>query len=226
MRRLLVGVGALVVMVGAGGAPATAEVYSGSCTASIAGVDVTDRSASDPGDAVDVGTADTVDVSATSAAPVEGYKVQLEYAGITWTVAKGEADDETWTRPVNVGDYSRYGVGLYKVHGISRGPGACAGAALVKVGGNPLATAAGLGGLALGAMGLVGVASGARGGLKGGRGLDGDRLARTRAGDLSVLSEVRTPAQYVEAMESLAATNPALVNQVGPGHLASVKGIG
>jgi len=161
MRRWLVELGAVAVFAVVApltaSAPAGAEV-SGNCTATIAGTSVGSVSSSKVGDAIKVNKDDVVQVGAQSSAPIDGYKVQMEFAGIRWTVAKGKGDGNSWSKQVKVKTYSRYGVGLYKVIGVSSGAGACTGAALVNVTGkSPLSTAAGQAGLVLAALGVLGL---------------------------------------------------------------------
>ena len=190
--------------------PATAAgaVVSGPCTGTIKGVDVAPLSASDPKDAIEVGGKEDVVVGATSQQQIERYKVQLEFAGIRWTVGKGTTADTSWSKTVNVSDYARYGVGLYRVHGVSEGAAACDGAALVKVGGSPLGTVAGLAGLALGGIGAATAATAA---LK--TATEGEKLAKRiyrpdgmppeQAAEAGFV-EVRSPADYVRWAETCA----------------------
>jgi hypothetical protein len=128
---------------------------SGPCTAQVKGQDVAALSASDPGDAIDVEESDVVTVAAQSSSAIGSYKIQLEYAGIRWTVAKGQATNNQWSRQVNVDDYARYGAGLYRVHGVSDGASPCDGSVLIKVGGNPLTTPLGIAGVAFVAIGII-----------------------------------------------------------------------
>lgn len=145
--------------------PAGASI-TGSCTGALNGVDVGPLSASDPGDAIEVDKDQDIVAEATAPGGIDRYKVQLEFAGVKWTVGKGDADGDSWSKVVNVSDYARYGVGLYRVHGVSTGGAMCTGSALVKVSGNPLATVAGIAGSVLtvaGAGGVVGATLRARG---------------------------------------------------------------
>jgi hypothetical protein len=76
---------------------------SGPCTAQVNGQDVSGLSSSSPGDAIDVGESDKVTVAAQSSAPVGEYRIQLEYAGIRWTVATvGRVKSRSRTTPVTV----------------------------------------------------------------------------------------------------------------------------
>ena len=133
--------------------PAGAQV-EGPCEATIAGQDV--RGAATPSDAIEVDVDDQVEVTATSSgSPLDTYEVELEFAGFSWGVADGDADGQTWSDVVDVGDYADFSVGLYKVRGVSFAGGSeiCSGTAYIKVGGkNPLLTVAG----AAGAVLLVG----------------------------------------------------------------------
>ena len=138
---------------------AGAEVSEG-CEATLAGEDVGSRSSTDVDDAIEVGAKDVVQVSGTSDAPIDGYTVEMEFAGISWEVASGDTDGTTWSDEVDVADYARYGVGLYKVRAVVTGEGACEGAVLVEITGkSPLTTAAGIGALVVGAGGLALAAS-------------------------------------------------------------------
>jgi hypothetical protein len=139
---------------------------TGPCSATVNGEDVATRSASSPGDAIDVGDADEVVVQARSSSAIGTYRIQLEYAGIRWTVAKGESSDNTWSRSVKVDDYARYGAGIYRVHGVSDGGSSCDGAVLVDVGGSPLTTPVGLAASAFVLLGVANAALNVRSGRK------------------------------------------------------------
>ena len=166
MKRPLI-IGAVLagafVLTTAGTAGAT---VTGSCSGTINGVDVGPLSSSDPNDAVDVQSDQDITVAATAPGGIDRYKIKLEFAGIKWTVSKGTADNDSWSKVVNVSDYARYGVGLYRVHGVSTGSSSCTGSALVNVDGNPLTTIAGIAGsvmLVAGGAGVVGATLRARG---------------------------------------------------------------
>jgi hypothetical protein len=142
--------------------PAAAEV-EGPCEGHIDGQDVAPLDSGNPDDAVDVDAEATITVGASSATPIESYEVQMEFAGFTWTVASDSVDDTQWTDEVDVADYSRFGVGLYKVIAVSEGEVPCSGAVLVNVTGkSPLTTPAGIAGVVLVAGGAFGVAASAR----------------------------------------------------------------
>ena len=138
--------------------PAGAQV-EGPCEATIAGQDV--RAADSPSDAIEVDVDDQVEVNATSSgSPLDTYEVELEFGGFSWPVADGDADGQTWSDVVDVGDYADFSVGLYKVHGVSFSGGSeiCRGTAYIEVTGrSPFLTVAGAIGsvLLLGGLGLI-----------------------------------------------------------------------
>ena len=150
-------VSGMAVLVSAGAAGA--EVSEG-CEATLAGEDVGSRSSTDIDDAIEVGAKDVVEVGGTSDAPIDGYRVEMEFAGFSWEVAADDTEGNSWSDEVDVADYARFGVGLYKVRAVTTGDGACSGAVLVEITGkSPLTTAAGIGALVVGAGGLALAAS-------------------------------------------------------------------
>lgn len=190
-------------------APASAEV-SGPCQGTIKGVDVAPLSSSDIGDAIEVGKTETVTVGATAGGEIDRYKIQLAFAGVNWTVAKGEADGSSWSKTVNVGDYARYGVGLYKVSGVSSGV-SCTGAALVKVDGSPFGSVAGIVGAALSVVGVGAVASSAFKGFKCGTGLGAlspASVADPARSVESLIADIKSPRSYVDTVQSICTYNP------------------
>lgn len=139
--------------------PASSSI-NGPCSASIAGASVKDRSGTDPGDAIRVAKDAQVAVQMSAASAISQLKVQISFAGFHWTVKSGSASGTSWSRTLDVGDYAKWGVGLYQVTGVSSGPGLqCSGTALVRVEGSPLTTPAGgiaLGLSILGGLGILG----------------------------------------------------------------------
>ena len=136
-------------------APAGAQV-TGGCSATIAGQDA--NSAHNARNAMTVGENDTIVVTGTAPGPITGYKVFLAFGPTRFQVADDTVSDgrSTWTSTVNVKDYARYGVGLYRVEGETTGT-VCTGWAYVKVTGPfPLFTVAG----AVGGVLLLGGAAG------------------------------------------------------------------
>jgi hypothetical protein len=136
---------------------ALAEI-DGPCQATVAGQNVATRDTSATGDPIEVREKARVPVTMSATRGITGLKVELEFGGIGWTVHDEPTEGESWARTVDIGDYSKYGVGLYKIVGTSGGQGfSCTGAALVEVEGDPLRTVAGLVGLALAVVGGLGV---------------------------------------------------------------------
>jgi hypothetical protein len=140
---------------------ALAEV-EGPCQATVAGQNVAARDTSATGDPIEVREEARVPVSMTARRPITSLTVEIEFAGLGWEVHDEPTEGTSWARTVDVGDYSKYGVGLYKIVGRSSGQGfSCTGSALVEVEGSPLTTVAGLAALGLtvvGGLGLLWVA--------------------------------------------------------------------
>ena len=139
--------------------PASAEMTNG-CTGTLAGQNVGTRSSTDPNQAIQVQWDQSAMATVTSTAQISGYHVDLEFAGIPFTVAHGASNGNSWSQAVEVRQYALYGVGLYKVIGTSTGPGACSASFLVNiVGKDPLTTPAGLLAAAVLAIGALGTAA-------------------------------------------------------------------
>jgi len=139
-------------------APAAGATIDGPCTATIAGQNVADRETNATSDPITVAEGSNVPISMSAARPITHLEVELEFAGIRWTVYDEPTTGRSWSKVVDVDDYATYGVGLYKVIGSSSGPGlSCSGEALVEVEGSPLTTVAGLVGLGLAVVGGVAV---------------------------------------------------------------------
>ena len=134
----------------------------GPCQAAIAGQNVATRDTSATGDPIEVREEARIPVTMTSQRPITHLTVEIEFAGLGWEVHDEPTEGTRWARAVDIGDYSKYGVGLYKIVATSRGQGfSCTGSALVEVDGSPLTTVAGLAGLGLavvGGLGILGVA--------------------------------------------------------------------
>ncbi len=139
-------------------APVAGATIDGPCRATIAGQNVADRDTHATSDPITVAEGSSVRVTMASARPITHLEVELEFAGVRWTVHDEPTTGRTWSKEVAVDDYATYGVGLYKVIGSSTGPGlTCSGEALVEVEGSPLSTVAGLVGLGLVIVGGLGV---------------------------------------------------------------------
>jgi len=143
--------------------PAGAQESSDGCTATIDGVDVRDgQSAKSP---IRVDADATIVVSGQAPGPITGYEVDLSFGpfsfrGASGTVASGET---SYTTTVDVADYARYGVGLYRVEGRTLGT-PCEEWTYVEVTGrSPLTTVAGLVGTAAAVGGVAGMAAAAVG---------------------------------------------------------------
>jgi hypothetical protein len=146
-----------VVAIAAIVAPSAAADISGPCTASIAGQNVKGRGTGALSSAITVQKDAVVPVTMSSASQISHLKIQIEFAGIRWTVRDKPSHGTSWANSVEVKKYAKYGVGLYKVIGSSSGGVSCSGAALVKVKGNPLSTVAGIVGLVAALAGLGGI---------------------------------------------------------------------
>jgi hypothetical protein len=137
--------------------PALAEI-DGPCQATIAGENVAAKDVSATGEPITVREKARVPVTMSATRPITMLKVEIEFAGIGWAVHEEPTEGTSWAKTVNVADYSKYGVGLYKIVGSSSGQAfSCTGAALVEVDGNPLTTVAGLVGLGLAIVGALGI---------------------------------------------------------------------
>ncbi len=137
---------------------AHAEV-TGPCVASIAGVDVAGVDSGNRVHDIHVSQDQSVAVGAVSPVGFASHKIMLEFAGQRWTVSdEDDGGSNSWSGTVNVDDYATWGVGLYKVIGVSTlvDGSTCEGAATVDVGGNPLTTVVGASAVALTAVGTVG----------------------------------------------------------------------
>jgi hypothetical protein len=163
MGRRVTGVGLVSLL-----AVAAALVYSpsagaeidGPCQASVARRSVAGLDTGPRSEAIEVREKARVPVTMTATRPITHLTVELEFAGLRWTVHDDATEGSTWTRFVNVADYSKYGVGLYEVVATSDGQDfTCAGAALVDVQGTPLRTPAGIAGLAAAIVGAIAIVS-------------------------------------------------------------------
>ena len=133
---------------------ALAEI-EGPCRATIAGENVATRDTSATGDPIQVREEARIPVTMSSERPITNLTVEMEFAGLGWEVHDEPTEGTSWARTVDVGDYSKWGVGLYKVVATSSGQGfSCTGSALIEVDGSPLTTLAGL----VGGLGLLWVA--------------------------------------------------------------------
>jgi hypothetical protein len=108
---------------------------------------------------------EVVRVVGTSSAPVESYDIDMVYGLFTYPAKSGTptGDDTVWASEVEVGDYTRYGVGIYRVEGSSSGAAPCSGWAYIKITGPfPLTTVAGGAAAVVAVIGVAGMASAVR----------------------------------------------------------------
>jgi hypothetical protein len=191
-------------------APAGAEV-TGPCRGTIKGVDVATRSSTKKSDAIVVDKNEVIAVGATANGRLDRYKIRLELLGIKWTVAKGSANGNSWSRDVNVATYARYGVGLYKVSGVSSGGANCTGAALVRVRGSAFGSVAGITAVALSVIGIGAIA---RGGIQGF--ICGPKSGvitqsiQSMSDPVTAIVDIKTPRDYVNTVQAICTYNPSL----------------
>jgi hypothetical protein len=147
--------------------PSAAAVISGPCNATINGQNVKNQGTGAFAGPITVANDAVVPVAMSARGEISHLKIQIEFAGISWTVRDKASHGTSWSSDVKVKNYAKYGVGLYKVVGSSSsgasvgstsGGASCSGSALVKVKGNPLTTVAGIVGLIATILGLGGVA--------------------------------------------------------------------
>ncbi len=163
-RRLVI---ALAMVLGLTGAPQALATIEGPCEATIAGEDVVARDTFARSDAISVPKSGAVPVTMTASRPIDRLKLEIEFAGIRYTVRDQPTTVSSTTGVVPVDEYSTYGIGLYKIVGTSTGQGfTCEAVALVDVQGTPLETAAGAIGIGMVIVGGLGVLSFA---IRGGR---------------------------------------------------------
>ena len=141
--------------------PATATLR-GPCTAEIAGQDASPQFVGALDDAITVDRNGLVPVRMTAERPIDRYKVELEYAGVRFTVHDRPTNGTAWASEVPVDDYGLYGMGIWKVVASSEGDGfECEASALIDVEDDheldPISTIAGLAGLGLALVGALGI---------------------------------------------------------------------
>jgi hypothetical protein len=164
-----------LLAVGAAAATPAGAAVTGGCTVTINGKNV--NTAHSPGTAFEFTEDDVVRVVGTSSAPVESYDIDMVYGLFTYPAKSGSptGDDTVWAGEVKVGDYTRYGVGIYRVEGSSSGAAPCSGWAYIKITGPfPLTTVAGGAAAIVTVVGIAGMASAVRP-PKGGRAGQGHR---------------------------------------------------
>jgi len=138
---------------------AAAETAAGTCTATLNGADA--FAASSPDQAIVLQENTQADVSGSIGSGPVSYTVRMEFAGIGWDVVDGLADGSTWSDTIEVDDFTKYGVGLYKVKVTASNPAgeSCNLTTYIKVEGSLLSGVAGkvgVGVLAVGGAALLG----------------------------------------------------------------------
>jgi hypothetical protein len=158
-RRLAIALVVVLALVVA--SPATATLR-GPCTAEIGGQDAAPLFHGALDDAITVDRNALVPVRMSSERPIDRLKVELEFAGVRFTVHDRPTNGATWASEVPVDDYGLYGMGTWKVVATSEGNGfECEATALIDVEDDheldPISTIAGLAGLGLALVGALGV---------------------------------------------------------------------
>jgi hypothetical protein len=165
MPRRLAAAFAAVLVLAAGAltaAPAASASVTGPCTAVIAGRDMSSLQTGPLEEGVTVDRDSLVPVSMSSDRPLRRLEVELEFAGVRFTVHDRPIEGTRWSSEVAVDDYGVYGMGVWKVVASTEGDGfTCEATALINVEDehplDALATISGLGGLGLALMGFLGV---------------------------------------------------------------------
>jgi hypothetical protein len=168
-----IAVAALLTAVGVSllaAAPAGAEVTSG-CHASFAGRNI-DGLPPDRAHAIVVGQNDIVPM--TMSRPDGKRFTELDiyflFKGFfRWDIYKAPAGGGTWSHPVDIHRFARFGVGLYDLLGVGHlaDGTTCDGEVYIKVSGDPLDSIAGkvgVGATVAGVLGVLGAGLGAGGG--------------------------------------------------------------
>jgi hypothetical protein len=156
-RRLAI---AFVVILALAAAPDALATIEGPCEATVAGQDVVARDTFARSDAISVPQTGAVAVIMTAERPLDRLKLDIEFAGIRYTVRDEPTTVKSSTGIVPVDEYAKYGIGLYKIVGTATGEGfTCEATALVDVQGNPLESALGAIGVAMVIVGGLGVFS-------------------------------------------------------------------
>jgi len=145
---------------------AFAQGVTGGCSANINGVDPATMTRKDP---LLVSEGQVVSVQGTVPPDVQSLPRNQVQSNTTITVSivEGVADVSSeshpgegysWGGQVNVDDYLRWGVGLYKVEGVAAGTPdwSCTGSGYIKLDGNPLSKPAGQAAAGVALVGVVG----------------------------------------------------------------------
>ena len=191
IRSTTIGVAALLAAVGVAllaAQPAAAEV-TGGCNGALNGVIFTNLPLN-VSDAIVVGKNDTPPMAmmAPGGKSFSNLSISLVFFGLDWSVYDAPAGGGTWAHNIDVHSFARFGVGLYKLHGISEfvGGGGCDGDVLIKVTGDPFSSVAGIAAAAAsgaGALSVLGAGVAAGGNRGGGSGTAGSVTGDDRKGE-------------------------------------------
>jgi hypothetical protein len=185
-----------IALLGSDGA-AAAAVNDGPCRFFINGAPSTDFF--DQQHALQVASDQDLVISGRVAGRFKQYSAWLRFADFKYLAATGSPDGPSFSRVVNVKDYARYGVGIYKVLAaadVVSPEATCDNDAYISVSGNPMTTVAGLVAAGAGALGLGGVAAGAGAAAGEGKGTtdewekEDDRLRQERREIREVVPEL------------------------------------
>lgn len=171
---------AALLVVGLVGAPRAGAEVAGDCEVHLEGVDVEDRDADDPDEAVSVPTDRSATLEIRTQEPIDRWNASLVYGPFEAPLTRGEAPVNA-TRAqagVPVGDFSWLGTGLYQVQGdVEMTDGStCRGEVLVDVEGDTLGTVLGTTAAAITALGTLGLVASVRTGYAHALHHAGDRL--------------------------------------------------
>lgn len=195
----------LIAFASAGGA----ESFSGPCTGSANGRNITGMTSSNPlllKENTQFAAQGTADFAGPDDPTSVAAKIQIISGLFGVTTTNEDGTGNAWSSSsVNVDDYFTYGVGLYKVDIKVSGPGgSCTATAYVKLDGNPLTKPAGI-------AGAVAVVGGAGVGFRARR--KGPNLARVDAEEaVQLVQELLTDSDRKEAAAAADPENPEVDN--------------
>jgi hypothetical protein len=92
--------------------PSAAADISGPCAATIDGQNVKGRGTGALSDAITVEKNAVVPVTMSAKSQISHLKIQIEFAGMRWTVRNKPSHGTSWASDVKVENYAKYGVGL------------------------------------------------------------------------------------------------------------------
>jgi hypothetical protein len=153
--------GALLALALCAFVPSAAATIEGPCRGSVAGHDVDRLSATDPSEAIIVGTDDSVPYSFTSTSAIDRFQSEVNYGPYTGQVDDGAAPENqsSASGKLDVSQFSRFGVGVYQVevHATLADGSTCTAAFLLKVDGSILSSSVGQAAAALSVLAAGGI---------------------------------------------------------------------